>query len=165
MTMNGHKGLAFPTVTTAASPAAVLHLVVGYDGSPPARRALDAAVLLLDGRTGRIDVVYVAHVPGAAVEPPVATVGMEPGLDQIEQELRAQAAEQLNDCGAAWGFERRQGNTAHELIAVATGIRDANPDGFVVVVVGSSSSVIHRVAGSVAVGLGRHPPVPVLIVP
>ena len=152
-------------MTAAPSPAAFLHLVVGYDGSPPARRALDAAALLLHGRTGRIDVVYVAHLPGAAVEPPVATVSMEPGLDQIEQEIHAQAAEQLRDRGAAWGFNRRQGNTAHELSAVAAGIRDANPDEFVVIVVGSSSSVIHRVAGSVAVGLGRHPPGPLLIVP
>jgi nucleotide-binding universal stress UspA family protein len=111
------------------------------------------------------DVVYVAHLPGAAVEPPVATVGMEPGLDQIEQDLRAQAAEQLCSRGAAWGFKQRQGNTAHELTAVAAGVHDANPDEFVAIVVGSSSSVIHRVAGSVAVGLGRHPPGPLLIVP
>jgi nucleotide-binding universal stress UspA family protein len=152
-------------MTTAVSPTAFLHLVVGYDGSPPARRALDAAVLLLHGRTGRIDVVYVAHLPGASVEPPVLSPEMDPGFNQSEQELRAQAAGQLRDRGAAWGFERRLGNAGHELSAAAAGIRDASPDEFVVIVVGSSSSAIHRVAGSVAVGLGRHPPVPVLIVP
>ncbi len=43
-------------------PTRFLHLVVGYDGSPPASRALDAAVRLLQGRTGRIEVVYVAHL-------------------------------------------------------------------------------------------------------
>jgi hypothetical protein len=53
---------------------------------------------------------------------------------------------------------------ARRALAAATGIRDANPDRFVAIV-GSSSSAIHRVAGSVAVGLGRHPPVPLLIVP
>ena len=152
-------------MTTDPSPAAFVHLVVGYDGSPPARRALDAAIVLAHDRTGRIDVVYVAQLPGAGVEPPVATVDMDPGLDQIDQELRAQAAGQLHGHGAAWEFERRQGNTAHELTAAATSIHDANPDAFVVIVVGSSSSAIHRLAGSVAVGLGRHPPVPVLIVP
>ena len=147
-------------MTTAPPPTAFLNLVVGYDGSPPARRALDAAIVLLHGRTGRIDVVCVTHTPVVA---DAAPVDMDPG--PIEQELRAQAAEQLRDRGAAWGFERRQGNTAHELTAAATGIRDANPDRFVMIVVGSSSSAIHRVAGSVAVGLGRHPPVPLLIVP
>ena len=35
----------------------------GYDGSPSASRALDAAVALLHGRSGQIDVVYVAHLP------------------------------------------------------------------------------------------------------
>ena len=147
-------------MTSAPPPAAFLNLVVGYDGSPPAQRALDAAVLLLHGRAGRIDVVHVTHTPVAVDEIPS---DIEP--DQIGQELRGQAAEQLGDGGAAWGFQRRQGNTAQELTAAAAGIRDANPDGFVVIVVGSSSSAIHRVAGSVAVGLGRHPPVPLLIVP
>jgi hypothetical protein len=38
-------------MTTAMPPARLLHLVVGYDGSPPASRALDAAVRLLQDRT------------------------------------------------------------------------------------------------------------------
>jgi nucleotide-binding universal stress UspA family protein len=149
-------------MTTARPPEAFLHLVVGYDGSPPARRALDAAILLLHGRTGRIDVVYVTHMPVVA-EDPAAPVDIEPG--QVAQELRAMAAGQLRDCGAAWEFEHRQGVAAQELGAAAEGIGDANPDRFVMIVVGSSSSAIHRVAGSVAVHLGRHPPVPLLIVP
>lgn len=153
-----------PTATTVPSPAAFLHLLVGYDGSPPARRALDAAALLLQGRAGRIDVLYVAHTPVIA-DAPVDPVDMERGLDQIEQELRAQAAEQLRDSGTAWGFHRRQGSTAHELTTAATSIHDASPGRFVIIVAGSSSSAIHRVAGSVAVSLGRHPAVPVLVVP
>jgi nucleotide-binding universal stress UspA family protein len=154
-------------MTSAVSPAAFLHLVVGYDGSPPARRALDAAVLLLHGRAGRIDVVYVAPLSGVAIEPPapIAPADMERGLDDLERELHALAADQLRDRRADWVFDRRQGNTAHELVAVAAGLREADPGGFVAIVVGSSSQPIHRVAGSVAVGLGRHPPVPVMIVP
>ena len=149
-------------MTTTPPHTAFLHLVVGYDGSPPARRALDAASLLLDGRTGHIDVVYVIHTAVVA-DAPVAPADVESG--QIAQELGAQAAAQLGDRGPSWGFERRLGNTVHELTAAAAGVRDANPDRFVAIVVGSSSSAIHRVAGSVAVGLGRHPPVPLLIVP
>jgi len=152
-------------MTIAPPPAPFLHLVVGYDGSPPAIRALDAAVLLLQGRTGRLDVVYVTHLSGVVVEAPVAPPEMEPGFDEIEQELRGQAAGQLRDSGAAWGFVRRVGNITVELSAMATDISDANPGEFVMIVVGSSSSPIHRVAGSVAVGLGRHPHVPLLIVP
>jgi nucleotide-binding universal stress UspA family protein len=149
-------------MTTAQPPGAFLHLVVGYDGSPPARRALDAATVLLHGRPGRIDVLYVTHTPLVA-EDPIAPVDIEPG--QIAPELRAAAAEQLRDRGTGWDFEHRQGVAAQELEAAAEGIRNANPDRFVMIVVGSSSSAIHRVAGSVAVHLGRHPAVPLLIVP
>jgi nucleotide-binding universal stress UspA family protein len=156
------QGLAFATMTTAPPPAAFLHLVVGYDGSPPASRALDAAILLLHGRSGRLDVVYVTHTPVVA-EDPAAPADIEPR--QVTQDLRALAAEQLRDRGTSWGFEHRQGIPARELRAVAEDIRDANPGRFVMIVVGSSSSAIHRVAGSVAVGLGRHPQVPLLIVP
>jgi Universal stress protein family len=53
-------------VTNAPLSARDLRLVVGYDGSPPAARAVDAAVNLLQGRTGRIEVVYVAHMPTMA---------------------------------------------------------------------------------------------------
>jgi nucleotide-binding universal stress UspA family protein len=156
------QGLAFITMTTAPPPTAFLHLVVGYDGSPPATRALDAAILLLNGRSGHIDVLYVTHTAVIA-EDPIAPADIEPG--QVTRDLRAMAAEQLRDRGASWGFEHRQGVPAPELSAVAADVRDANPGRFVMIVVGSSSSAIHRVAGSVAVGLGRHPPVPLLIVP
>ena len=63
------QGLAFITMTTAPPPAAFLHLVVGYDGSPPARRALDAAILLLHGRSGHIDVLYLTHTAVVAEDP------------------------------------------------------------------------------------------------
>jgi nucleotide-binding universal stress UspA family protein len=41
----------------------------------------------------------------------------------------------------------------------------ARPDDVVIMVVGSSSSAMHRMVGSVAVNLARHSPVPVTIVP
>jgi len=54
---------------------------------------------------------------------------------------------------------------ADELIAVATGIRDAHAEQTVVIVLGSSSQAAHRMVGSVAVSLARHSPVPLVIVP
>jgi len=139
--------------------------VVGYDGSPPASRALDGAVRLLQGRIGRIDVVYVAQLSSPAMLSPGAIAEIENDFDEIEQQLRAQAADQLGASGAAWDFQRRQGIVADELIAAATAFRDADPDATVVIIVGSSSHVAHRVVGSVAVSLARHSPVPVVIVP
>jgi len=152
-------------MTTATPSTGFLHLVVGYDGSPPASRALDAAVSLLQGRTGRLEVVYVAHLSSTVMMSAGAIAEMESDFDEIEQDLRAQAAEQLRGRVETWGFQRRQGLIADELIAAATGIRDTQAGQTVVIVVGSSSHAAHRLVGSVAVNLARHSPVPLVIVP
>jgi nucleotide-binding universal stress UspA family protein len=96
---------------------------------------------------------------------PGAVAEIEQDFDEIEQELRTQAAEQLLATGADWEFERRQGIITDQLIAAATAIHDANPGDTVVIIVGSSSHAAHRVVGSAAVGLARHSPVPLIIVP
>ena len=152
-------------MTTAPPPAGFIHLVVGYDGSPPASRSLDGATRLLQGRVGHIHVVYVSQLSSLAMLSPGATAELEEDFDEIEKELRTSAAEQLHASGADWEFERRQGVVADELISVASGIRDAHADDTVAVVVGSSSHAAHRVVGSVAVSLARHSPVPLVIVP
>jgi nucleotide-binding universal stress UspA family protein len=157
--------LAFTVMTTVPPPTEFVHLVVGYDGSPPTSRALDAAVRLLQGRTGRIKVVYVAHLSSLAALSPGAIAEMEKDFDEVEQDLRVQATEQLRPSGAAWDFERRQGIITDELIAAAKAIGDAHPGETVAIVVGSSSHATHRVVGSVAIGLARHSPVPLMIVP
>ena len=149
----------------AAPSAGFLHIVVGYDGSAPASRALDAAVRLLQGRDGCIDVVWVAHLSSTVRLSAAAIVETEAAFDELEPELRARAAGQLRGRGADWGFERRQGVIGEELIAVAAGIRDARPGQNVVIVIGSSSHATHRVVGSIAVRLARHAPVPLVIVP
>jgi nucleotide-binding universal stress UspA family protein len=152
-------------MNTSALPARDLYLVVGYDGSPPASRALDAAASLLHGRTGRIEVVYVAHLPSIDMLSPGAVAEMEVSFDEIARDLHAAAGEQLRGREERWGFERRQGLIADQLIALATGIRDAHPGDNVVIVVGSSSHAMHRVVGSAAVTLVRRSPVPTVVVP
>jgi nucleotide-binding universal stress UspA family protein len=152
-------------MSDSTRPTADLRLVVGYDGSPPASRALDGAAALLGGRTGRITVVYVAHLTSTAMLSADAVAEMETDFDEIEQELRATAAERLSGLRQDWGFERRQGLIADELIAAAREIRDTYPGDVVVIVVGSSSHAVHRVVGSVAVNLARHSPVPLVVVP
>ena len=150
-------------MSTSTPPAADLRLVVGYDGSAPANRALDAAVRLLQGRTGRIDVVYVGHLPSMAALSPDAVAEIEMGFDDIGQELRTAAGEQLR--GVSWDFERRQGLIADQLVAAAKELSAADSGYTVVIVVGSSSLATHRVVGSVAVNLARHSPVPLIVVP
>ncbi len=150
-------------MSTPESAPSALHLFVGYDGSPPAHRALDGAVRLLQGRTGRIDVVYVAHLSSTVMLSADAVAEMETDFDEVEQDLRTEVGEHLRDLKEPWGFVRRQGLITEELIAAATTTPDA--DATVVIVVGSSSHATHRLVGSVAVGLARHSPVPLVIVP
>ena len=152
-------------MNATAPPAGDLHLVVGYDGSSPAIRALDAAIRLLHGRTGRIEVVYVAHLPSIDSLSPGAVAEMEANFDDIARDLRAAASEQLRDREERWRFEWRQGLIPDELIAAAADIRDAHPGDTVMIAVGSSSHAMHRVVGSVAVSLARRSPVPLVVVP
>ncbi len=83
-----------------------LYLVVGYDGSAPSVRALDAAIRLLTGREGRIDVVYVAHMPGIDMMSADAVAEEQITFDDIERDLRVSAAEQLRGRDERWEFER-----------------------------------------------------------
>jgi nucleotide-binding universal stress UspA family protein len=142
-----------------------LYLVVGYDGSDPASRALDAAAALLRGRDGSIHVVNVAQLSTAEMMSADAIAAADAAFDQEARDLHAQASRQLVGREERWHFERGQGNIAEALTQVAEKVLGAHPGGNVAIVVGSSSQAMHRVIGSVAVSLARHAPVPLLIVP
>jgi nucleotide-binding universal stress UspA family protein len=159
------RTLALGPMNTPTPPAANLYLVVGYDGSPPSSRALDGAIRLLHGRSGRIDVVYVAHIPSLDMLSAGAVAEMEVSFDEVERDLRASASKQLDGREDRWRFVRGQGLITDQLIAVAKQLGAEHPDDTVTIVVGSSSQAAHRLVGSVAVSLARHSPVPVVIVP
>ena len=144
-----------------------LYLIVGYDGSDPAVRALDTAAALLRGRDGCLTVVYVPHMPGDMMTTE-AVAGMTVAFDELARDLHAQASDQLRDREERWRFERAQdmySDISGVLTGVAEKVRAAHPDDNVAIVVGSSSQGRHRMVGSVAVSLARHAPVPLLIVP
>ncbi len=147
------------------TPPVNLYLVVGYDGSAPATRALDAAVRLLQGRAGRIEVVYVAHLPAADSLSADAIGELEVDFDDIAEELHTMAAEQLRGHEERWEFGRRSGSIADELMAYAMGLHEAHPDDTAAIVVGSSTQAMHRIVGSVAVTLARRASVPIVVVP
>jgi nucleotide-binding universal stress UspA family protein len=143
-----------------------LNLIVGYDGSPPAKRALEASARLLSVRPpGRITVVWVAHLSPAVELSADAVAIVESDFDQVARELRDAAGEQLAGSGLPWDFRWRQGLIPHELIAAAESVQAERPDDVVVILVGSSSSAMHRIVGSIAISLAHHSPVPVTIVP
>ena len=152
-------------MTDGGRPVPALLLVVGFDESEPAARAVEHSAALIRGRPGRIHVVYVAHPPSAAMLSAEALSEVEGGFDEEEQELRGRVDEALRGVDDRWGFERRDGPIAHELLAAADEVASSHPADLVMLVVGASSQARHRMLGSVPVHLARHARVPVVVVP
>jgi hypothetical protein len=104
-------------MSPSPSAAEKLYLIVGYDGSAPAVRALDAATRLMRGRDGEIAVVYVAHLTSLEMMSADAIVEVEESFDELARELQAQVSAQLAGVEERWRFERRQGPIAETLVA------------------------------------------------
>ena len=77
-TLTTYPALEQTAGTIGESPATPVYAVVGFDGSPPAIRALDGAARLLHGRAGGLEVVFVAHVTPleAMAEVPVSAAAV-----------------------------------------------------------------------------------------
>jgi nucleotide-binding universal stress UspA family protein len=143
-----------------------LVVVVGFDGSESAYRALDAAALLISGRIGTVEVVYVAHIAAGAEMSATALTESLTAFDSAELEFADAVRDRLADIEFRWRFRRRDGPIAHELIAVADELRrEYGDDSQVVIVVGSAMHSLHHVVGSVPVALVRHAKYPILVVP
>ena len=113
-------------------------MVVGYDGAPPARHALDQAVDLLRDRKGALEVVYVADLP--------VGVGMgRPASPEAFAEFRRGLDEQAR--------------------ALAEEIRDRLVGTEVVIVMGASAHHHHALPGSVGSSVVRSRTFPALVVP
>jgi nucleotide-binding universal stress UspA family protein len=141
-------------------------LIVGYDGSEPAERALAWAQRLLESRPGTLHVVYV-NPPHMATG--MAGIGLVEALeaeDQVAADLHKRVDERLGGTELSWSFERRDGGVVDQLVAVIKDRVASAPEGTdTVAVVGRSAHAVHKVVGSVPTGLLHHAPVPVLTIP
>jgi nucleotide-binding universal stress UspA family protein len=156
--------------TAGSSPARPLIMVVGYDGSAPARHALDQAVDLLRYRDGALQVVYVAHLPMGVVmggvASPEAFAEFRLGLDDQARALAEQVRDRLAGQDHPWHFQRRDGAVAAELEAVAEDVQRRYGDAAeVVIVLGASAHHHHHVPGSVGSSVLRSQTFPALVVP
>jgi nucleotide-binding universal stress UspA family protein len=143
-----------------------LVVVVGFDGSESAYRALDAATQLISGRTGSIVAVFVAHPPATAELSSEGMVEVLKGFDALEQQFTEAIRSRLGPVEQRWRLERRDGSIAHELVAAAEQVsREYGADASVVIVVGTAMHAYHHVVGSVPVALVRHAKYPIVVVP
>ena len=147
--------------TRAAEPVT---LVVGFDDSEPARRALTWGADLLRTRPGALHVVYADH---ALIDSDLTGFGRTE-MDEDRDEKAARVAEAAKEIAAAAGtpytFERRQESQADAILHAAGIYAAAEPASTPVLVTGRSHHVPHRVIGSVPVRLLHESPYPVLTI-
>ena len=141
--------------TMPGSPDGSIYAVVGFDGSAPSLRALDAAARLLNDRPGGMEIVYVAHQ------------GSEDATRELSEEVRERLqGSHLRAAAQRWHFQRRDGVIADNLIAAADEVRYGHgPEAEVFLVVGRSEHGYHHVLGSVPAALERHVHYPVIVIP
>jgi nucleotide-binding universal stress UspA family protein len=153
--------------TAGRSPADPVVVVVGFDGSEPAQRALDAAAGLLQGREGQLEVVYVAHVPASAALSKRSETSALASADNVERRLADEVRARLGPTEPRWHFQPRDGSVADELIAVADELRgERGPEATIVLVVGGPSrDHHHEIGGSVSLTLAEVDRFPLVVVP
>ena len=139
-------------------------LVVGFDDSAPARRALTWGADLLRARPGTLHVVYADH---PLIDSDLSGFG-RPEMDEARDDKAAAvaqaAAEIAATAGVPYTFERRQESPADAMLSAANDLDAAEPASEPVLVTGRSHHAPHRILGSVPVELLHQSPYPVLTI-
>jgi nucleotide-binding universal stress UspA family protein len=141
-----------------------ISLVVGFDNSEPARRALIWSADLLRSRPGALHVVYADHVLIDSDLTGFASTEMEETRDAKAVGVAEAAAEIAAAAGVPYTFERRQGSPHHAILSAAEIQHAAEPASTPVIVTGRSHHAAHRIIGSVPVELLHQSPYPVLTI-
>jgi nucleotide-binding universal stress UspA family protein len=139
--------------------------VVGFDDSPPARRALGQAARLAAAKREALHVVYADHVVIDSDLSGFAHAEMAATRDGEAVMVAKAAADILaTEPGVAYTFERSS-NTAADAILSAAGALAAADEHGPVIVVGRSGHAAHHLLGSVPTHLLTRSPFPVLAIP
>ena len=152
------------TVPGEAVPAPPVSLVVGFDNSEPARRALSWAVRQAAAHPAVLRIIYADHVVVNSDLSGFAHAEMVTAQDQEAAEVAGAAAEIAAGSGVPYMFERRPGAPA-DAISSGASAQAAAGDGEPVIVVGRSGHAARHVLGSVPVRLLHHSSYPVLAIP
>jgi len=138
-------------------------IVVGVDGSPTSMRAAAYAAGLARRQHTRLIVVYARTIPSTlltiADHSGMSTMSVLETQDELEMQMRTELEKQT----ALWGLDTELVVRTGEPFAVLSEVaKEKRADA---VIVGSSASMGHRIAGSLAVKLVRIARWPVTVVP
>lgn len=150
--------------TTTGWSTAALVLVVGFDGSRTAQRALDAAVHIANHRHARLEVVYVTEEPTLTASSSKPVTEGDRIADETARQLSAKVRTLLGQREQRWRFHHRKGKRHDQLLAAANEISEhpgTHGGKTIVIVVGND----RRTAGSVTTGLLQESPYPLVLVP
>jgi len=154
------------TVPTPHAPSGV---VVGFDDSEPARRALAQAARLAAERHESLHVVYADHVLLDSDLAGYAHAEIETARDETAAAVSAAAAAIVGgiggtgETGIEYTFVRRQGMPTDAILTAATELADRSGSA-PVIIVGRSGHAAHRLLGSVPTHLLARSPFPVLAI-
>ena len=134
------------------------NILVGFDGSLAAQRALDYALEVAGALGGRVRVVYAAQLPTGS---PEAAASLMADAEALQPRLAAQVAARAAAAGSAADFSVRAGSPGDVLLAE---IRQGGVDQLVI---GSSGrgTLARWLLGSVMGQLVGNGQVPVTVVP
>jgi nucleotide-binding universal stress UspA family protein len=139
-------------------------LVVGFDNSEPARRALSWAARQAAERRASVHVVFADHQVVDSDLAGVAHAEMEAEREQEAATVAGAAAGIMAEAGLPYTFERRQEGPAEAILAEADAA-GAPGAGAPVIVVGRSGHAARHLLGSVPTRLLHRSPYPVLTIP
>lgn len=145
-------------------PAQSVTLVVGFDDSEPARRALIWGADLIRIRPGTLHIVYSDHVLIDSDLSGFARAEMDEARDEKAASVAEAAKEIAAAAGVPYTFERRQESPADAILHAASVHAAAEPASTPVIVTGRSHHAAHHVIGSVPVRLLHQSPYPVLTI-
>ena len=141
-----------------------VNVVVGFDDSEPARRALIWSANLMRARSGTLHVVYADHVLVDSDLSGFAHAEMDESRDQKATSVAEAAKEIIAAAGVPYTFERRQEAAADAILHAADVYAAAEPALTPIIVTGRSYHAVHHVIGSVPVRLQNESPYPVVTI-
>jgi nucleotide-binding universal stress UspA family protein len=155
-----------PAAVASTVPGVVepISLIIGFDNSEPARRALVWGADLLRARPGSLHVVYADHPLLDSDLSGFGRADMDEARDDKAADVARAAGEIAAAAGVPYTFERRQESPADAIMSAANVQDAAEPASEPIIVTGRSHHAQHRILGSVPVELLHQSPFPVLTI-